>query len=440
MKIEKINIENFRGFKSLKLAVEPDLNVFIGANGAGKTSLLKAVLKSIVFYIKSHISPKDFSSDLELNEEDINYQKTRLQITIELNDYLRESVLITNSFPLGKGELDVVFANSIQGGMKFFDDLIKQSLVYIPIIKFFPATGQNPKFVEIGNVIYKRSQVETWGNIVQNNRSYSRFLNWFFDYENKELRLKRDHNDFSYEEPNLKYVRDAIKKLLKFLYNKDYTVGTSQRQRMGNNDLIPTITLRPNGKDSIAEDLAFKSDGEKSVITMVADIAYNISIANHPDNQEKQSAGIVLIDEIEAHLHPTWQRKIIPILRHIFPNIQFFITTHSPQVISSVNSDKVFLVDNFQIEKINFQSNGVDSNTLLKYVFNSTERPKVYVDLIKKFDKLIEEQKDIEELEAVIKEVEQLEQKDQGQPINMLVEELTLQLAAYKFELENEMD
>ncbi len=437
MRIEKIQIENFRGFTSLDLAFEPDLNVFIGPNGAGKSSLLSALIKNIVFYIKSHISPKDFTLDLELNEKDINYKETFCGVWTTLTDNLNENVLTSIAYP---NEIDNFSDNTTQGGMEFFQKILDQELDNIPIFKYFSASRRRLEYAEVSNIVYKRSQVEAWGNVVQNNRSYSRFLNWFFDYENKELRLKRDHNDFSYEEPNLKYVRDAIKKLLKYLYDKDYIVGTSQRQRAGNNDLIPTITLRENKEGSVAEDLEFKSDGEKSVITMVADIAYNISIANNPDNTEKQSSGIVLIDEIEAHLHPTWQRKIIPILRHIFPNIQFFITTHSPQVISSVNSDKVFLVDNFQIEKINFQSKGVDSNTLLKYVFNSTERPKEYIELIKKFDKLIEEQKSIEELEAVIKEVEQLEQEDQGQTISMLVEELTLQLGAYKFELEHEND
>jgi len=127
-------------------------------------------------------------------------------------------------------------------------------------------------------------------------------------------------------------------------------------------------------------------------------------------------------------------------LRSLFPNIQFLITTHSPQVLSSVNSNNVFLCDNFNVEKINFKSKGVDSNSLLKYVFNATERPKKYIDLLKKFDAFIEAEEDINTLQSVIDEIAILESEDEGNDISLLMSELQLQLEAYKFDLENEVN
>ena len=97
-----------------------------------------------------------------------------------------------------------------------------------------------------------------------------------------------------------------------------------------------------------------------------------------------------MIDEIETHLHPKWQREILPILSKLFPNIQFFIATHSPQIVASVKSESVFICDNFNVEKVPFKTFGEDSNSILNEIFNTTDRPIPYIKLIQKFDDLID--------------------------------------------------
>jgi predicted ATP-binding protein involved in virulence len=86
------------------------------------------------------------------------------------------------------------------------------------------------------------------------------------------------------------------------------------------------------------------SDGEKNLIALVGDIARRLSMANANTDQPMAGEGIVLIDEIDLHLHPGWQRLMIPQLTRSFPNCQFIITTHSPQVISHVKSKDVFIL------------------------------------------------------------------------------------------------
>jgi len=78
------------------------------------------------------------------------------------------------------------------------------------------------------------------------------------------------------------------------------------------------------------------SDGERSLLAIVADLVRRLSLANPELADPLQGAGVVLIDEIELHLHPTWQRSVIEKLRTTFPNIQFIATTHSPFVIQSL--------------------------------------------------------------------------------------------------------
>jgi len=87
------------------------------------------------------------------------------------------------------------------------------------------------------------------------------------------------------------------------------------------------------------------SDGERSLLAIVADLVRRLSLANPEIADPLQGAGVVLIDEIELHLHPTWQRNVIEKLRTTFPNIQFIATTHSPFVIQSLRAGELINLD-----------------------------------------------------------------------------------------------
>lgn len=129
---------------------------------------------------------------------------------------------------------------------------------------------------------------------------------------------------------------------------------------------------------------------------------------------------------------------IIPILTSTFSNIQFFIATHSPQIVGSVNSDSVFICDDFNVHKVNMKTKGEDTNSLLKFIFNATERPKPYVELLEKFYTLMEENNEYSEIKKLIEQVRRIEEEDESKSISNLVDEMNLQLEAYKFEREHE--
>jgi len=88
-----------------------------------------------------------------------------------------------------------------------------------------------------------------------------------------------------------------------------------------------------------------------------------------------EGEGIILIDEIELHLHPQWQRDIIPRLTNTFPNCQFIVTTHSPQVLSNVKKENVFIVEDFQVHPADAYTFGRDSNSILSELMGVSERP-----------------------------------------------------------------
>ncbi|RYZ85444.1 MAG: AAA family ATPase [Proteobacteria bacterium] len=106
-------------------------------------------------------------------------------------------------------------------------------------------------------------------------------------------------------------------------------------------------------------DLTQMSDGERSLLAMLIDLCRRLVLANPELDDPLQGAGVVLIDEIELHLHPQWQREILEKLRQTFPYIQFILTTHSPFVIQSAHSsDELVLLDAEPLDRL--ENKGVE--------------------------------------------------------------------------------
>ena len=125
---------------------------------------------------------------------------------------------------------------------------------------------------------------------------------------------------------------------------------------------------------------------------MVGDIARRLSMANPNLENPLEGDGIVMIDEVDLHLHPRWQQKILVNLKKAFPNIQFIVTTHSPQVLTTVESKGIqgLVYENGQmyIEKFDF-SLGAKSNEVLNRILGIDERPQ-NLDIVKKLNRYLE--------------------------------------------------
>ena len=83
------------------------------------------------------------------------------------------------------------------------------------------------------------------------------------------------------------------------------------------------------------------SDGYQSMLAWIADLLGHAFLEHGATAQPKDMRGIVLLDEIDLHLHPHWQRRIVPLLRHVFPHVQFIVTTHSPLVVAGVEAHEI---------------------------------------------------------------------------------------------------
>lgn len=127
------------------------------------------------------------------------------------------------------------------------------------------------------------------------------------------------------------------------------------------------------------------SDGYRSTLSLIADVAYRMALLNPSLGKDVlKTPGIVLIDEVDLHLHPIWQARILGDLRSIFPNIQFVVTTHAPAVISSVRSQQVRIIaDDEKTLTPAIEIYGSDAGRVLTSIMNAPERP---VEIQAKFD------------------------------------------------------
>jgi predicted ATP-binding protein involved in virulence len=205
--------------------------------------------------------------------------------------------------------------------------------------------------------------------------SFKSFLNWFKTLEDVENELRRDDPD--HRDRQLEAVRQAINSLL---------TGFSDL-RVRRSPLRMTINFLE--LELIVEQL---SDGEKGLLAMVGDLARRLAIANPSLSDPLQGSGVVLIDEIELHLHPQWQRAIIPALTRTFPNCQFIVTTHSPQVISQVKPESIYILERTDEGIVAMRpesSYGRDSNRILEDLMDTPERPQKIKEKLLKLFRLI---------------------------------------------------
>jgi len=160
-------------------------------------------------------------------------------------------------------------------------------------------------------------------------------------------------------------------------------------------------------KSDIEFNLNQLSDGEKNLITLIGDIARRLAIANPESDNPLEGSGVIMIDEVDLHLHPKWQQLMIPQLQTIFPNCQFIVSTHSPQVLNNVQPQNIILLNNKDNEltySFAIESYGKNSDRILEDLLGVDARPSNIKNDIEKLYRYIDEEK-IDEAKRIYKDL-----------------------------------
>jgi predicted ATP-binding protein involved in virulence len=396
MYIEELHLQNFRGFKELKLQFPRNLAVIIGVNGSGKSSILDEIAIFLSIYINQPLLKKrrknsTLSDKTGLTEDDIyiNAQESEnlIQVVIEPDQKISWSIRISkNNSTIRPIRVRAEESEELLSHIKnTLEDLEQNPSLSLPALVYYRTNrmvltpSSQLRLSSLTTAIRQENQINAYEGAFSNEiNNFKDFFEWFKaeeDYEN-EIRLRENTN---YRNKNLEIVRIAITKFLnnfpKTNFSNLHVVRASTDRKSGMHRVNPTLTIDKNGQNFKLEKL---SDGEKILLMVVTDLSRRLAILN-PSVEEPakvlEGKGIVLIDEVDLHLHPQWQRIVVPALTNTFPNCQFIVTTHSPQVLSRVQKENVLILENSEVVEVTPYTFGKDSNSILYELMGVTERP-----------------------------------------------------------------
>ena len=336
MRLETLYLKNFRNVVEQTYTFNPHFTVLIGINRRGKSTWLQALrvacgayLLSIPDAAKRHIVPD------EIRQMSHRFLTQHTPVIVEAKGYFdeyQESVVWRRQIPEGKNlttssAADVGPIRSI--GKEKYDKMMAGSDdLNLPIIAFFGTSrvyaGGRNKTTRIGRQIFKEGY-NSWFDM---RSSMYRYEAWLTTYdilvsEGKEYPLSKQ------------IFFDALQKANPYIKKIEFR-GTE-------------LWLNVEMDDHVSEFLPMHlhSDGIVSYTEMVAELAYRCIVLNG-SKQEKaitDTTGVVMIDELDLHLHPNWQRHVVSDLKNAFPNIQFVATTHSPFIVQSLAKDELINLD-----------------------------------------------------------------------------------------------
>lgn len=372
MKIESIYIENFRGIKKLDLSGFSLLNVIAGVNGAGKSSVLVAVKILLSWFVARIRNAK--GNGITISDTDITNGKDFCLLKIKMYDGPEWQLYKQRSSVRTKAEYRTDLTRMSTYANEIAERLGKDAKSDILLIDAYGVNrvvNETPMRVRAA---HKLSPIDALSVDMSNSVNFHDFFIWFREMEDIENETLRNTGTLTLDK-RLESVRRAASMLLDGY--SDFKVQRSPKKSF----------VIKKGDETF--DFNQLSDGEKSYMALIFDIARKMSMTHPTLENPLDGDGIVLIDEIDLHLHPSWQREVIGKLQTIFPHCQFFISTHSPHVVSSVNTrtgNKLIVVSDGEGEEVGINKYGRESNFVLADIFqmDSLRTPKVqsYIDKI----------------------------------------------------------
>ena len=370
MQIKKLKLENFRGIEKQEIELLPNMNVFVGINGAGKSTILDAIAISLSWLVEriQKAETQGFTISDNSIKNETNYASITLDVLENNQTYNWKKIEFRRGYP-SKEHSNFVELNELA----YLYQEQYQKLKELPMIAYYPINRITKGNVEIkgkGSV----SQLDVYDNALGSKANFQAFFEWFrlkddiINEQWKEVTRASGYYDLVDSSVNTtSELQLVIKVIEKFI--PEYSNLRVTR--------IPTPRMLVD-KNSETLNLNQLSDGEKNMIAMVGDIARRLSMANPNLDNPLEGDGIVMIDEVDLHLHPDWQRLIIPKLVNIFPKCQFIVTIHSPQILSHIKAEHIFLLkqeqDNITITKPT-ESYGKSSDRQLEDILGVEARP-----------------------------------------------------------------
>lgn len=387
MYVEHVSIHDFKGIEDCDLSFRKGFNLIIGENGKGKTSLLEALSIGISGFLSGVHAPGVHAR---------NFQPEEARAVYSLQgdggyepEYHWPSVRMTAEFEDAKDQTFqeyqwTRFRESHQAQTKTdprdvcnrAETMSSNANTVLPVICYQSAArvwSQKRKKQSDRSSREKRTRLAGYVDCLSDESSVKQMLKWCVDMEMIAWQTDKPVREY---EAVKKAVGDAMSQMEGRATSVFYDKRSEELMYRQGQDVTPISAL---------------SAGYQSLIWMVFDIAYRMAVLN-PFLMERiaETPGLVLIDELDLHLHPRWQWQVIDVLRRVFPRVQFIATTHSPIIIASAKDVWCIDIENLKKPKEQRSGYGLEVNYILRQVQNASDLPDSIQSILENFYQCID--------------------------------------------------
>jgi|TARA_R110000851_G_C13093378_1_gene567130 predicted ATP-binding protein involved in virulence len=429
LRVKKLSLTNFRGLKDISVELDPSLTVLVGNNGAGKSAVLDA-LSMALSWVGENIRKED-RSGVSIREDDISVGEDAHYAAVVADLNLIEdqnfNVMLSRAKEGSREKRDseLVQIKSLAGMFRIANNL--NSDFNLPLISHYTVF----RSVGVGKSdlinAQKKFENKKWSKLLaydhalKESHDFSTFLAWLirFDSAAKQMQdtdISKRINNLEAEVTSLNaflkkieledgddYALNSLRSVIheKSKELRELTESYEEKEASFYKKSIQIVfnainTFMPNlvnfhldytgeyidlkmEKDECLISVLHLSQGEKSLMALVGDIARRLVMLNPGRSDPLQGDGVVMIDEIDLHLHPGWQQKVVGRLQATFPKLQLVLTTHSPQVLSTVRNRNIRVFDraNGSIDTPLAMSYGEESQDVMQSIMGVDPQPPV---------------------------------------------------------------
>ena len=411
MYIKSLALKNYRCYEKLQVDFNQEYTILVGVNGAGKSTILDAV--STV--LGSFIAGFDGIMSNGITREDAHRKMFELGSRIDTEE--QYPVEVSAVCDLGEKEISWTRSLHSQDGrthisqakaMMEYGNRLQKSVregdknVVLPLIAYYGTGRLYMQKKQKRNVaeIARFSRTTGYIDCLDSASNDKQMMQWF--KQMTEIQLQE-----AIVVPELEVVKRAMEKCYTGVQNSENKAKFEYKLKS------KEIEIEYKKGENVEKlPMRLLSDGLKITISMVADIAYRMAVLNPQllDNILEETPGIVLIDEVDMHLHPAWQKRIVEDLHYIFPKVQFIMTTHSPSVLANVKHEHILLLEDGEVLTPNNTTYGRDISDIVREMMKVEVRPEEVLQLKADFYKLLAEEKynlakeRLEQLEQILGE------------------------------------
>jgi predicted ATP-binding protein involved in virulence len=383
MYVKKLELAHVRVFDQAEFEFQPGMNLLVGTNGAGKSTVLD-VLRMML----SHALPRftvSRSKPIDFEKDDITVDQGSLTVELQFEvmgiDFEHLMHLPRREYvidPAREGEVrqqtyDLVERNELKPDGRQIRSSTKKSDGE-PFAVYFSTHRSLLINRKVGKQSSAGEQAAAFAQaLTRRELNIREFAEWMLVQEALAAELNQKATR------RLEALNEAVTRFLDGCTNLQAVKGPT-----------PTLLIDKNGSTLNIRQL---SEGERSMVALVLDLARRLAMANPNLNDPlREAKAVILIDELDLHLHPSWQRTICDRLTTTFPSCQFIATTHSPQIVGEISPDNIVLIENGTARRPD-QSLGMDSNWILRFLMGVEERDQDTKQRLQTIEQMIEDDK-----------------------------------------------